>query len=86
MKSSSAITVFASTVLATGLFSCQQDVESRNPKVSQNKTSTMSNSVIARVSQDPNNPNMGALELVSSNQSIQKGAQAAQVANAFSQG
>jgi hypothetical protein len=86
MNSSNAITVFASTLLVTGLFSCQQDPESRNAKVSQNKPSTLSNSVIARVSQDPSNANMGTLELVSSNQSIQQGSQASQVVNAFSQG
>jgi len=88
MNRSTTLTILATTVMTAGLLSCQQETESRNPnrRVSSNKSSALSNSIIARVSKDPNNSSMGKLELVASDQTITKSSHASQIATAFNSG
>ena len=88
MNRSTTLTILATTVMTAGLISCQQEAESRNPdkRMASNNPSSLSNSIIARVSQDPNNSSMGKLELVASDQTISKSTHASQIANAFNSG
>jgi hypothetical protein len=86
MNRSTTLNILATTMIAVNILSCQQDAESRNPNKTSKQTSTLSNSVIARVSKDPNNSAMGKLELVASNQAISKSTHASQIASAFNSG
>ena len=88
MKRSDSMVIAITTFMTVAINGCGLEADSRSPRngMSTNKTSPLSNAVIARVSADPQNSSMGKLELVASDQLITKNTHVSQIESAFKSG